>query len=92
MAALLAAAPSSGRILRPLCHMLGLPAAEAPKALGRPAAGSSGRPAAEAPKAPLAPAPAAPRQPHPPPPARLPEPPCPRARWPWILRPAAKPA
>ncbi len=70
---LLAASPTAARMLRPLCHMLGL-ANPAPPPEPPPAPARASR--AEAP-------------PHVPPPAqhRL-TPPCPHLRWPWRSRPA----
>jgi hypothetical protein len=83
-AALLQAAPSAGRLLRPLCHMLALrPAVLYPAKPPRPEPEKSAPPPAP-PPAPIA-APAAPWPP---------EPPCPRLRrrWPWSALRAQKPA
>ncbi len=77
-AELLAASPAAARILRPLCRMLGIAAAQR---TGKPAKPPTPIPP---PPTPIA---AAPR-----PLQRAPEPPCPRARWPWRPLPAAKPA
>jgi hypothetical protein len=83
--ALIETAPTAARLLRPVCHMLGLkPAILAPKP--RPARLAAPKPAPE---------PAA-TQPPPEPPARpvMPEPPCPRLRhrWPWNATQSRKPA
>ncbi len=73
-AALIAHSPQAGRILRPLCRMLGLPqgaATHQPPAIP------------PTPPEPPTPPPAAFT------PAPTLEPPCPRARWPWFARHAA---
>jgi hypothetical protein len=80
---ILAAVPHAGRLLRPLCRMLALPAVGSPKASAPPAAGT------EPPQAEPEPAPQAPP---PPPSPRAPEAPCPRSRWPRFHNPTAKPA
>ena len=88
-AGLLATTPAAGRLLRPLCRMLGLPAAGSPKAPGRPptlprgpAKPEHANPEPATPVSITPPTPSAACQ-NPPPP-RLPKPPCPRARWPWF--------
>jgi hypothetical protein len=95
MAELLAAAPSAGRILRPLCRMLGLPdtpdtplrgvarqaTSDTPlRGVARQAAGVF---PLKNPESVLAPSP---------PPLTLRPPPCPhlRFRWPWVPHPHAK--
>ena len=83
--ALIETAPTAARLLRPVCHMLGLKHAILAPRPRRP------RPAAPEPT----PEPVA-TQPPPEPQARfvMPEPPCPRLRhrWPWNATPSRKPA
>jgi hypothetical protein len=85
----LAATPTAGRLLRPLCHMLALRPAVLRRPRRNPASQAAPPPAREAR---AAPEPAAPSPPHPA--FALPEPPCPRLRlrWPWAFPPAARPA
>ena len=87
---LLAATPAAARILRPLCHMLGLPdPAPPPAPPAEPSPAKRGRAGWGRP-APLPP-PAEPQAEIPPPPQMVP-PPCPRVRWPWTYRVVSDPA
>jgi HAMP domain-containing protein len=82
--ALLEAAPTMARTLRPLCRLLGVDLPGPPKPAPAPQAPSPETPPADPPP----PAPAPPEPPR----FVLPDPPCPHVRWPWFHNPAAKPA
>lgn len=87
-AALVAASPQAARILRPLCHILGITPACVPllprrRARPKPPAPTPSRPA----QAPSRPEPAAPTEwlkTWTPGSRTMGPPPCPRSRWPWV--------